>query len=189
MKIHYLKILILIITAFTQLSAQNPIFYKERVELHINKDNCRLTGTYYFKNNGTLPVDKMIYYPISQKHNLSKPDSISVVDLNHNNIIPHAYYQDGISFSLFIPAIEQVVYQVIYCQKTPDQKMEYILSTTKSWNRPLENAEFIIKLNSGLSLESLSMEYEYKKLSDNYTSYFISRYNFMPDSNLFIEWR
>jgi hypothetical protein len=189
LKFLYLKVIALIILFFILLSAQNPIFYKERVELHIKKDNCRVTGTYYFKNNGTLPVDKMIYYPISKNYGLLEPDSINVYNLSNDTLIPHASYKEGISFSLFIPAEKTVVYQVIYFQKTPNQKVEYILTTTKSWNRPLESAEFIIKLHSGLSLESLSMEYEYKKISNNYTSYFISRHNFMPDSNLIIEWR
>jgi hypothetical protein len=131
----------------------------------------------------------MIYYPFSNRFNLSEPDSIKISDLSNGKVISYNEYKDGIKFSIFIPTNDQLIFEVIYHQKTPSQKMEYILTTTQKWNRPLEKAEFIINIDSELNLESLSMEYDYKKVTNIFTTYFISKTEFMPDSNLILEWR
>ena len=189
LKRYFFTIIFFIVFSNTKLFSQNLIFYKERIEIHIKKNGCFLKGRYYFKNTSELSVDKTIYYPISKKHNLSKPDSLAVFDLTKGKIITYSKYLDGISFNLQVPKNEQVVFEVTYFQKAPKQKMEYILTTTKKWHRPLEQAEFIIKINSGLILKFLSMKYDYKKITVNDISYLISRFSFMPNSNLLIQWR
>ncbi len=170
------------------LFGQNLIFNQEKIELNIDNERCCLKGTYYFQNRSNMIAERMMYYPFSVNYGLTTPYSMSVTDLrDHKNIAFNAYNQ-GIVFPLMVQPLGEVVYEVIYCQQAPQQKMEYILTTTKAWKKPLNQAEFVIKLSPGLHLEYLSIPWDSVQISSSTTSFFISRYQFMPDSNLIVEW-
>ena len=109
-------------------------------------------------------------------------------DLSSHKNITFSAFNQGILFPLLVQPREEAVYEVIYCQKTPRQKMEYILITTKAWKKPLNQAEFVIKLSTDLQLKYLSMPRDSVKVSSPSISYFITRQQFMPNSNLVVEW-
>ena len=67
--------------------------------------------------------------------------------------------------------------------------MKYILTTTKKWGKPLETAEFIIKLPASYKLKHISFDYDRHTKSDEYNIYRIIKNNFMPDQNLVIIWK
>ena len=66
--------------------------------------------------------------------------------------------------------------------------MEYILTTTKKWGRPLEFIEFIIKIPESYQLINLSFPYLYRKNENQNNFYYIKKENFMPEQNLMVEW-
>lgn len=189
MKPHLLKLFLLIFLVINQIFGQSLSFFKESIELFIHEKYCTVTGKYYFKNNSNKPVDQMIYYPFSKSYNISKPDSINITDFTNNKTIQYSIYKDGIIFNLNMKPNGKTIYQVVYSQRTPDQKMEYILLTTQEWKKPLEKAEFIVKLAANLNFEYISAKYDHKKITESYTAYFVSRDNYMPDENLVVQWR
>jgi hypothetical protein len=129
-----------------------------------------------------------MYYPFSLNYDLTAPDSIVVTDLSCNQIIAFGRYNQGILFPLMIPPGKKAIYQVFYCQNTPRYTMEYILTTTRVWERPLDHAEFIIKLSTDMLLKYMSIPWDSVKISSSTRFYFITRQQYMPDSNLVVEW-
>jgi hypothetical protein len=171
-----------------QIFAQNVVFSREKIELDIKNQQCCLRGTYYFQNRSAMVSERMIYYPFSVNYNLAPPDTIVVTDMSRHKSINFSGSEQGILFPLVIPAKGESAYRVIYCQNTPQQKMEYILTSTHFWNRPLDQAEFIIKLAADLQLKYLSISWDSTRVSQETIYYYKTRYHFMPDSNLVVEW-
>jgi hypothetical protein len=182
------NIIILVICSSGQLFSQDLQFTHERIELDIDNHRCCLKGTYYFKNRSALPAERMIYYPFSKEYNLCMPDSVTVTDIFSKNNVKFSKADQYILFHLFVPARGESVYEVVYCQETPRQKMEYILTTTRTWKRPLDQAKFIIKLAADLQLKYLSCSWDSMTVSPITIYYYKTWRTFMPDSNLIVEW-
>jgi len=65
---------------------------------------------------------------------------------------------------------------------------EYILTTTKEWNKPLAEAEYAIKIPKKFKLAFNSLGYDDKILNKGFTVYELKKNNFMPDKNFKIRW-
>lgn len=78
---------------------------------------------------------------------------------------------------------------VFYSQKALANQCEYILTSTREWNRPLQFARYIIKIPEDMHLVYISMDYQEEKIQNNQHIYSISRVDFMPKENLKIVWK
>jgi hypothetical protein len=67
--------------------------------------------------------------------------------------------------------------------------MEYILTTTKQWKRPLVFAEYYIHIPSKLQLKDPSYKFDLIDVTASSKTYFLKKKNFMPDKNLAVSWR
>lgn len=180
---------ILVLLFYVQSFAQAPQFFREKIEVIVEKeDYCQLKGIYYFKNISEKIIEQVLFYPFVINDELPYPDSIKVVNMRDNKPVPFTKSKKGIFFSIQIPPKSIYAYNVNYYQKTPACSMEYILTTTKTWNRPLDQAEFIIKIPLSFNLISLSMKFNKKVDTGDKTIYYIIRKNFMPETNLLIKW-
>ncbi|NIV16690.1 MAG: hypothetical protein GWN62_37215, partial [Aliifodinibius sp.] len=112
------------------------------------------------KNSGKTPCRSTLFYPLINQPELPFPDSIWVSDRNAQQTLDFKTTEKGVYFEIQIPSHAQRTYRVGYRQQTPAQKMEYILTTTHRWHRPLEQATFAIKIPQHLSLSELSFPYD-----------------------------
>lgn len=163
-------------------------FFKEKIILKIDGEECRVTGFYYFKNNEPDTLNLNLYYPVSSNWQLPFPHFFKVTDCYNNDIIYHRIVKNGIQFQIHIPPREFKTYCVEYHQKTPGNTMAYILTTTSYWNKPLQNANFIIEMPNNMKLRYISLPQNSMRKDDNNTIYQIDQHEFMPDSNLIIKW-
>ena len=168
--------------------SQPVTFNRERIEVSVINNLSWVKGTYHFVNHGPLDIRHSIYYPFSSANHQSKPLSISVNDLNNQTAIPFTELSGSALFSLLIPGNDEKIFQVVYCQAVPDSTFEYILTTTAAWHKPLEHAEYVVTLHNGYRLKSITLPYDYQSVRGDSISYFITRENFMPDTNLEIKW-
>lgn len=179
---------------FLSLYAQPLQFARERIEVEVWGGECILNGTYYLRNNGHSPLRAALYYPFVITPELPFPDSIEITDGRSGQVVQFSSAANGIYFPVSIPAQDTAIYRVYYCQKTPSGKMEYILTSTQKWKRPLETADFIIRIPPEYLLISLSYPFD-RAVPDSTgekdgqrITYFIHKENFMPLTNLIIQW-
>lgn len=116
-------------------------FCQEKIEMKVRGEFCVLTGTYYFRNGSAVGIDQSLYYPFIVTDALPMPDSVAVKDVNDNRPLAYTPAENGICFQIHIPPRGVSIYQVSYRQQTRFNFMEYILTTTAAWNRPLGVAE------------------------------------------------
>jgi len=166
---------------------QSVQFLGERIEVTIHKEYAEVRGEYHFKNNSDQAVRRTLLYPFVINEILSYPDSISVIH-QEGKSIPFNHQDNAVIFSVAVPPKSTTVYNVFYSQKTPAQKMEYILTTTQRWRQPLSFAEYIIKLPQSLLLKYLSLSPPEKTVEGDYQVYRVFKNNYMPQSNIIVEW-
>ncbi len=180
---------ILVSNAESQQLSRTLSFEKEKIRINIHDNEYRLIGDYYFKNNSSQQIRTMIYYPIGKRKNLPFPHYFKVTDLIRNENIQFHADSGGIRFMVMVPAYNIRTYRVEYHQKTLAKELEYILTTTALWGKPLKSADFEISLPEKFTLHSLSLPFQRKKVTKSKTIYFIHEENFLPQKNLIIQWR
>jgi len=177
-------ILLISNTVFCQL----PQFAGEKIEITIHDNYCSVKGTYTFRNNHSESIKRMLFYPFPIDSTLLFPDSIKISNVKKNKNISFVDAKTGIYFPIDVPAGKTVVYQVFYTQQTCTNKFEYILTSTQSWNRPLDFAEFIIKIPVELELKLLSYKSDSMEKVNHFNVYKFHKEKFMPTKNLLVEW-
>ena len=163
-------------------------FLGEKIEVTIHEKYAEVRGQYHFQNRAKQEISRTLFYPFVINENLPYPDSISVIRVQDEKIIPFKQQISGVHFSIIIPPESSTIYQVFYLQKTPVCKMEYILTTTQRWKEPLSFAEYIIKLPQSFLLKNFSLNPSEKEIHGDYQTYRVVKTNYMPDSNLIVEW-
>jgi len=173
---------------YAQVNGQSLQFTRERIEIKIQDNNCCVMGKYYFTNNTSRVIQHMMYYPFVVNQSLPFPDSMLVDDEGTNSIVPFRKSENGILFSIAISPMASKIYKVTYYQRTPDNFMEYILTTTRQWGQPLDIGEYIVDMPNKYKMKYLSMKIDSVKNNSGYTSYILNREHFMPEKNLTIKW-
>ena len=172
----------------SQLKSGSFDFFKEKIILKIRKEECRVIGYYYFKNNTPDSSDLNLIYPVSENFHLPFPHLFKVTNCDKDEPVPYRIYKNGILFQIQIPPYGFRTCSVEYHQKTPRNIMEYILTSTSRWKQPLQSANFIIEIPNDINLKILSLPQNGCQKEDGKTIYQINRQNFMPESNLIIKW-
>lgn len=170
--------------------AQSVTFNRERITIHIEAQQVRVQGQYYLENHSTTTSTQTLHYPFAlQEAGLRFPHTISVMELNTQTQLPFNRTSNAIVFPVTIAPMREFGFQVDFAQNISRPSFTYILTTTQSWHRPLEQAEFVIVLAPGLELGHLNLPYDYEQIQpDGRHRYLITRVNFMPDENLVITW-
>jgi hypothetical protein len=138
-------------------------FYREDIQIEVKKDECILTGIYYFANNSGLPVAQNLYYPYVVNDSLPLPHKAEVKALKTGKTLPGLNTAKGLIFTVEAAPHDTSIIEVKYYQKTPMHMMEYILTTTKEWGTSFEMAEYSVKLPSNYRLLDMQPQYENKK--------------------------
>lgn len=171
-----------------ELDAQPLRFSRENIEMNVHGDYCVLNGIYYFKNEGKTALRQILFYPFVISNDLPYPDSISVRETSTNHEVAYSRSVEGISFGISVPAQSFSVYRVTYRQRTPSGYMEYILTTTADWKKPLEIAEYQIRMPRTLALEYLSLPGVSSTKRGDESIYYVRKATYMPSANIVVRW-
>lgn len=173
-------------------------FFKEKIEVIIEDEDFIVIGDYYFLNKSNQEIKLNLFYPFKINEHLSFPDSINVIN-KINSPIHFTKEKEGILIPLNIAPNDTAYFNVYYKQRSSINKAEYILTTTQNWKQPLLSAVYIIKIPEQFILKDISLKpyiekTEYASDTNNslvktlYKTYLINKKNFMPDTNLIVEW-
>jgi hypothetical protein len=188
-KSQLILVLIAVMFPLARASAQSIQFSREEITVIVSDKSCTLEGVYYFRNPGPGSAECSILYPLIDTDSLPYPDSITVLDDSTREAIGFERSTEGVVFYLNVPALQTRKIRIWYNQRTPLQQFEYILTSTQAWGRPLERAEFHIVVPESLTMISCSPSFDTKEQSEHGIIYHIKRNNFMPASNLTIQWK
>lgn len=124
-------------------------------------------------------------YPFPQDEDLGEIISINATTLYPDMKIQTLvdFNQKAARFRLKILPNDTAIVHVIYQQAIFHQKAEYILTSTKAWNRPLENARFTLSIPIDHKIDSLSYNADSILFNGTQLRYKFYFEDFMPDRN------
>ncbi len=170
------------------LNSQAVDFYKEKIEMNVSENYFEITGTYYFANKDNQEFSYSIFYPFIVDDAILFPDSIYAAFLDGREM-QFIKRENGISFPLTISANDTLVYKIYFRQKINSKKAEYILTTTKMWNKPFEDAQYIITTPRHFDVEYIYPKPDSIEKRKDSILYKSEKHNYLPDENLKILWR
>jgi len=170
------------------LSAQSVDFFREYIEIEIEPPLCNVMGFYYFKNNASMPVDRTIYYPFVVTKFISYPCDITITNMNDSTNISFVKTDSAALFRLHLEPRSITQVKVVFSQKTKAQQFEYILTTTRKWGKSLDQAEYRVTHPASIEVNMHPSGLFKKTFLNGKISHYIQHKNFMPRSNLIINW-
>jgi len=169
-------------------NAQNIQFSGERIEIWVRNNSVSVHGDYHFRNSNTFPLRQTLYYPFIVNEHQNYPDSISVIYHSDQTSLVFSKAEDGIRFSVNVPANDSIMVQVKYIQKTTNNQVEYMLTSTQTWKRSLAFAEYIVRIPEVYRLTFHSIPGAKRRKREKGWEYSILKRDFMPTQNLKIRW-
>lgn len=163
-------------------------FVREEISVRVHGDYCTLDGRYEFKNTQNDAALWPIFYPLLNTATIPFADSICIRDAGTKEVLPFESGVNGVSFALNMPPRASKTIRISYRQRTPKERMEYILISTKQWGKPLESATFRVVVPDSLRLTHISIPYDSLTKRGHDVEYIIQKNAFMPRSNLIIKW-
>jgi len=161
--------------------AQEINFFKEDITFQISEGTFRVEGYYWFSNHTKANVEKLIYFPFGSV-NLHQPnDVLEVFNINEavaQNILNKT--TDGFYFVLNLSGGDTTAIRIIYQHKTKSDSVMYVLRSTQYWQRPLESAEYKLRIDKRMSVTRFSIVPDKVYTLEDENIYYWKRFNFMP---------
>lgn len=169
---------LIFISAPIYLIAQNPVsFFEEHIDFKLDRSFFSINGIYSFYNNSDDIVNQQIIFPFAVK--IRSIDTIRIVDLNNQKLIPYNHMMDAVSFNLTILPKDTSDINIFYRQETSN-KNTYILTTTQMWGNPLVNASYTLIASKEMAIHSFSYLPDFVKEVGNNILYKWDKQLFSP---------
>ena len=169
--------------------AQTLTFYREDMEFTIKNDTFYVNGLYYYRNTDTVPVKQVLWYPYPDNPSMGEVGRIEAWNFNVDtgkDLILSAE-QTLAYIGLDVPALDTAILQVRYAQKILGNQAEYIIITTKTWGRPMDIANYILRVpDDQYIIDSLSYKPDTCFHPEGETVYVFIKENFMPEKNVIV---
>ena len=164
-------------------------FTDEKIEMNVTADSCAIDGWYRFQNVSPFGRRTRFFYPFPMG-DADYPEFIEVMQLRGDVQIPLEFVNlsDGISYYLKIPGRGEAQLIIRYGQKLRAKHAVYIVTTTRTWRRPLDHALFLI--THPADFENARYTYPGREIkSDSHeVARLIKWHRHMPDKNIEVRW-
>lgn len=184
MKIFSALLIILLISV--ALECQPIEFFREDITFTIQDSFFCVDGVYHFCNVTEKPVTSILFYPFPVDSLYAGVDSVFIYNLTDSIPVDLRRKESGVSFQVSLEPFRVGKYKIFYTQKLYGNKAEYILKTTKYWEKPLQVANFQLEIPSHIKIDSLSYEPDSVYVNEGKSKYFWQMKNFMTDKNFII---
>lgn len=118
-------------------------FHKEIIRVDVGENEFKVEAEYFYRNLSGENVILKAFAPFPSDKNHLPPVDITLCE---NNNIP-ILYEDGknqINFYLIFKPLENKSVTLCYKQHVRDSRGRYILTTTKSWKKPMYEAYYYL---------------------------------------------
>ena len=189
-----LAILTLATAAAAELPPPPPLaFEAETILIFAEGDSLRVDATYILYYSGAKAAEVPLPYPYPEDERLggatlllveSRPVGDEAWQPVRAVTRPGAYHS-----TLVVPfaADQRREIHVVYRQATPERYARYIVTTTRSWFRPLQHARFEIRLPEGAVPVRFSHPFATREIAGE-TVYVHEECDFYPDRDIFVTW-
>lgn len=159
--------------------SQDLQFYREDIVFKASAGNVITDATYNFCNLSEKNFKAPLFYPFPE-NTRELIDSILVIDLKADTALPIREGRSGVFFPISVKAYGQAAYRVYFRQKLIEKKFTYILTSTETWGRALEFANFELQVPKELSIDSLSYPPDTSFIKNDIHYYFWKKKDFLP---------
>jgi len=179
-----IKIFILILTVLQSCSltvkSQGLQFYREDIVFEVFEDQVTTDALYHFCNVGEKDIKTSLFYPFPG-NTRELIDTLDIRDLKTDQFIPYRDAKAGVFFVISVPAYGQAAYRVYFRQRLEEKHFTYILTSTESWGRSLEFANFKLQIPITLSIDFLSYPADSTFIQNDIRYFIWKKKDFMPD--------
>jgi hypothetical protein len=164
--------------------SQSLEFFREDLVFTLDSNFFTVSGDYYFRNPGEQAGTFSIVYPVPYNGPGKSVDTIVVMDdESHNQFIPVTVHDTLCMFQVQVSAKGIKRLTISYRQKHKDNQACYILTTTRQWGKPLEQASYELVMPA--YLEILESSYPPDSHSDfgDAVIFHWRKTDFMPDKD------
>jgi len=169
------------------LNAQIADFSAEKLTFTVNAKYVEMAGSYFFSNRTGKVARLPIVYPFCVNDRQAFPDSIAVC-LANGQPLPFQRKNDNVLFPVPLDEKGRTEVVIYFRQIISQPQFEYILTSTRSWQKPLESADFTIRMPLSQNLTGLTFPYERVDTTGNFQVYHLHFENFYPEKNLIFSW-
>ena len=117
-------------------------------------------------------------------------DSILIFNITGNKPIEIlSKKKTGVLFRADFGKEKEIQLLIAYRQKLPGNKAEYILESTASWRKPLEQADYQLIVPADLEITRFSIQPDTFMEAGEEMVYYWTKKNYMPQVNMIFEFR
>lgn len=175
---------------FAIISAQDIRFLKEDITFQIQQEYFIVEGYYWFTNQSSLLDEQLIYFPFGVTDVKETVDSIEIYNILAG-MSPRINEtgNKGSFFNLNVPYRDTAVIRIKYRQKIISDSVMYILRSTQYWKKPLESAEYKLRIGKQMVMTGFSVQPDKVYSIGNENIYHWKRIDFMPEKDLIFHFR
>ncbi|MBN2365234.1 MAG: hypothetical protein EH225_04315 [Calditrichaeota bacterium] len=179
----FIGIVILILNGI--IFGQEMAFFQEDITFRIDNEYFQVDGFYWFSNKSGKRLEKSIYFPFGNSPHSKAIDSINVLNISKNTTADIINLSGrGFSFLLEVAPGDTEVYRIRYREELTCDSARYILTSTRRWNKPLEQAEYKLIVSGGVEITGFSIEADRIYGIDGERIYYWKRKEFMPENDM-----
>lgn len=167
--------------------AREPYFAAEDVTIMLSPTRAKVEGVYRFRNPGEETQTLKLRYPFARGPALGEPENVVVRDAEGRDV-PFSWKRRDVAFEVTVPPRGEAEVAVSYEQNLRGDEFTYVLTSTRRWRRPLENASFAVEVPSQLAPVVSSYELRETASREGVVRYELRRDGFYPDVDLNLRW-
>ncbi len=168
-------------------------FFAEEVTLSVSESTASISGVYYFRNSsdrgGTFPilfpfyVDSLTLYPDHIRADVF--DGADTTELEVRRL-PE---RNAITLGIPIKPRGVTAWHLQYSQKILGTLAVYIITSTQTWGKPLEEATYRFIAPANFDSVTVWPEADSTREYDHHIEYISHKKDFMPDRDMAIRWK
>jgi hypothetical protein len=166
-------------------------FERERIQVQVGRGAVRISGLYEYRNRSWLPavLTLGVPFPADQAHPAPAfPLLTEAVDGGGPVLIPYTSRGGEVRFRLFFRPQEVKRVRLEYEQPARLPNGRYLLTTTRAWRRPIEDASFTLLLPRCYALAASNYPLTALSAPGGRAAFSFSRDQFYPDRDWEFAW-
>jgi hypothetical protein len=165
-------------------------FMQEDLIFKLSRHTFTVDGSYWFSNESNETITQALFYPYPQEDYLGKAEFLKLKLINPpqgQNVKKLSESDKGFWFEVTLQAKTIMECRIGYKQKLKANTAKYIIMTTQSWGKPLEQAVFQLKVPRCLKITKLPLDNPSVKSTWFHSIYSWERKNFWPETDFIVE--